>query len=207
VPPDVYSRWLPLRDKYLGRGRAIEKRRPIIAASDLYRKAIRRSGLERRSPVAAVVRKAAKRHKVEIVEPKVTIKIADPKAMLQEFAASGLDDLDCFARTLARLEIELSQMQARANAWAVGDIEALRELPSQDQAQACIAAVLGASALQSRGFDDISVRLRAAWLEAAEQALAHHATSFATLPMSRLLADDGYLSALQARGYVVVAPE
>jgi hypothetical protein len=44
-------------------------------------------------------------------------------------------------------------------------------------------------------------------MAAADAALATHRISFATQPMGRLLAEDGYLAALAARGYEVVAPE
>ena len=49
-------------------------------------------------------------------------------------------------------------------------------------------------------------RLEAAWLEAAEETLAGHETSFAALPISRLVAADGYLAKLAARGYEIESP-
>jgi hypothetical protein len=61
--------------------------------------------------------------------------------------------------------------------------------------------------LQGRGFDDLPERAKASWMAAADAALATHRISFATQPMGRLLAEDGYLAALAARGYEVVAPE
>lgn len=207
LPADLYARWLPLREKYLGRGRAVEKRRPIFAAAALYRRAIRRSGLDNASPVGDAVEKAAKRHRVPLVQPTLAVKIENPKALIQEFSRGVLDDTACFARTLERLEIELGVMRARANAWAMGDLEALRELPHSDPAAACVDAVLGAEALQRRGFDDLPERLQALWLEAAERALANNRQTFAILPMRELLEPEGHLAALKARGYRVEAPE
>ena len=106
-----------------------------------------------------------------------------------------------------RLEIELDYMLARANAWAIGDLEALRELPSQDRGRACLQAITNSAAMQSRGFDKLPERAKQAWMEAVDSALTTHAITFAALPMRQLLGDDGYLQALAARGYVVVAPE
>lgn len=207
LPAELYARWVPLRDKYLGRARAVEKRRPIFAAAELFRRAIGRSGLDRSSPVGEAVEKAAKRQKVPLIEPTLAVKIEDPKALIKEFSQGALDDTACFARTLDRLEVELDVMRARANAWAMGDIQALRELPHSDPAAACIEAVLGAEALQRRGLVDLPERLEALWLEAAERALANNRMTFATLPMRELIEPDGYLAALQARGYRVEAPE
>ncbi len=207
VPPDLYARWEPLRDKYIRNTRKVEKRRPILAAAELFERAIAKSGLEDASRVRKAILKLAKRHKVEIVRPQVKITIEDPKALLQELEDTPLDDIACFGRTLERLEIELGYMRARANAWAIGDLEALRELPDHNQARACIDAVTGASVLQSRGFDDLEQRVESAWLEAVDAALATHPESFGWLSVSRLQADDGVLDRLRARGYEVIAPE
>jgi hypothetical protein len=207
LPAELYQRWEPLRQRYFGRGRGIEKRRPIIAGGELYERAIKRAGLDRGAPVREAVEKRAKRAKVPVERPVVKVTIENPKALIREFTETALDDTECFGRILDRLEVEVATMQARANAWAVGDLEALRELPQVDSGQACIDAVLGAEAFQRRGFDDLPERLRQAWLDAAETALKTHRSSFALLPIGDLLADDGYLAALAARGYAVEAPE
>ncbi len=207
LPAELYQRWEPLRQRYFGRGRGIEKRRPIIAGSELYDRAIKRAGLDRGAPVREAVEKRAKRAKVPVERPAVRITITDPKALIREFTETALDDTECFGRILDRLEVEVATMQARANAWAVGDLEALRELPQVDSGQACIEAVIGADAFQKRGFDDLPERLREAWLDAAETALKTNRSSFGLLPIRELLADDGYLAALAARGYEVTAPE
>ena len=45
VPPDIYQRWLTLKAQYIGRDRGIERKRPILAGNELYRKAVEKSGL------------------------------------------------------------------------------------------------------------------------------------------------------------------
>ncbi|GGK01511.1 TraB/GumN family protein [Luteimonas terricola] len=71
VSPELYARWEVLKARYMGRDRGVEKRRPLLAARELYEAALRKSGLR-----------------------------------------MGGDT-----------------MRARANAWAVGDLEGLRALP------------------------------------------------------------------------------
>ena len=97
-------------------------------------------------------------------------------------------------------------MVDRANAWSVGDLEALRVLPSEKQAGACISAMTGGEFARKRGMGDIEARIRNRWLQAAEKALQDHAVTFASLPIAELQKPDGYLSYLQARGYLVEAP-
>lgn len=206
VPPELYARWLPLKAGYLGRSRRVEEWRPIFAAQELYEAAMKRSGLSQDNLVTPMVWKAAKRHGVAVTSANVKLVIEDPKTLIREFNASTLADTECFARTLSRIETDLEAMRARANAWAVGDIDALRALPYDDQYSACIRAVTETGLARKLGIADLHDRVRTTWLAAAEDALARHEVSFATLPIAELLKPDGYLSQLHAKGYEVEAP-
>jgi uncharacterized protein YbaP (TraB family) len=206
VPADLYARWLTLKKKYLGRNSAVEKRRPIFAADALYAEAIEDSGLSQRGIVNKMVRKAAKRHNVPIIEPMVKIKIKDPKGMIKDFKQASLDDIECFTKTLQHLESDLETMKDRANAWAVGDIALLQELSYTDQGKACINAVMEMSVVQGAGLDKLPAQLRAEWIKAAEAALSKNKQTFAALPMNELVDSDGCLAALREKGYTVEAP-
>lgn len=206
LPADLYARWQPLKHKYIGRGDSVEKRRPIFAAQELYEEAIEDVGLRQSIGIGDTVEKLAKKHKVALERPLVKVKLAEPRAALREFARSSVDDIDCLRKTVERLETDLPAMQLRANAWAVGDIEALRALPFVDQNQACRDAMLKNSTVQEHGMGDINQRVAAAWLTAAENTLRDNAVSFAVLPMREILDDDGFVATLRARGYSVEAP-
>ncbi len=207
LPADLYARWQPLKRKYIGRSDSVEKRRPIFAAQELYEEATDDAGLRIDGKVSETVEKLAKKHDVALESPSLKVRLAEPRDTLREFAKTSLDDIDCLRKTVERLETDLPAMQLRANAWAVGDIEALRALPYVDQNQACRDAMLRNSIVQERGMGDLRERLAATWLAAAEKTLHDNAVSLAVLPMSQLFADDGYLAALQARGYAVEAPQ
>lgn len=206
VPPDLYARWLPLKARYLGRDAAVEKWRPIFAAGELYDKAITQAGLTMRSDVFPTVKKIARRHAVELVESTLDIEIHKPGQAIKQFKKSSLDDGDCFATTLERVE-NLDTLRARANAWAIGDIDTLRGLPYPDRFAACGSAILSSPIVQERGLQDVLQRAEALWLEQAQAALANHAVSFAVLPLSQVLRADGYVAKLRQRGYEVEAPE
>lgn len=207
VPADLYARWLVLKKKYLGRDNGVEKWRPMFAAMELYEEAIDDAGLVTRGIVGPVLARAVKAHRTRQTAPTVRIVIKDPKTALAEFRASRLDDIDCFHKTLDRIESDLETMRDRANAWAVGDIQALRELPYSDQNEACLKAALQAGAVRKRSGVDVDADLEKQWFAAAEKALANNAVTFANLPMRELLHPDGYMAKLQAKGYLVEAPE
>jgi len=207
LSPELYARWTKLKATYLGRGRGIERWRPIFAAQKLHRKAVEKSGLRFGSPAAALVSKTAKERELPWVEAIVEFKLDDPRGAIRDFKAQALDDTECFARTLQRLETDLGLLGARADAWSTGDLERLRELRDSDPASACIEALLGADLLRERGLVDVRARAQAAWIAAVEKALAEHEVSIGMLSIDELLKPDGYLAELSARGYAVVAPD
>lgn len=49
--------------------------------------------------------------------------------------------------------------------------------------------------------------LNAEWLTAADEALSHNESSFAVLPLSQWLGEEGWLAKLRVRGYSVKDPD
>ena len=209
MPADLYARWIALKDKYIGvgRGRNVETWRPIFAALELYDAAIKKTGLTRSDITGDIVRDAAKRAGVPLETPSIKLDVENPREAVNKFKDASMDDLDCFRRTLDRIDSDVINMAARANAWATADIEALRKLPDSDLRSACFAAVTNTELARERGIADIDVRLQKAWLDAASAALAKNASSFARLPIDDLLAPDGYLAKLRAKGYAIESPD
>jgi len=207
LPPNLYVRWLALKAKYIGRDSGVEKLRPMLAANELYDKALDRSGLARGREIWKTVEKTARRAHVRIIEPEVKIAVDDPKQALQDFrSTAGKLDVECLEATMRRLETDLDAMRLRANAWAVGDIDALRRLPYPDQRDTCKAALESNAELRQR-MDAALTEINAAWIAAAEQALEQNSSTLAVLPMTELLKPDGRLAMLAARGYTVEPPE
>ena len=87
------------------------------------------------------------------------------------------------------------------------ELQAFRAVPFHNQFAACTAAFTEAGIARKQGISDLEERIERTWLKAAEAALAKNTSTFATLPISQLLKADGYLSRLQAKGYMVEAPE
>jgi hypothetical protein len=154
-----------------------------------------RSGLERSDELLPVVTKLARKRGLKVTTPEITVKVEKPRAAIKEFKREPLDDLPCFAKTIARLESDLDLMRARANAWATGNIEALRAMTPVGQASACIAAVMNAQVLQERGFsrsagaprDGVDYGLQSArWSRTPRRS--------AVLPMREILAPAGLVA-------------
>ena len=155
VPADLYARWLPLKARYLGKNDDVEDWRPIFAAQELYRAALKKNDLVPYDGVWPAVEKLARKARVPITEPEIELKVVKARAAIKEFKSTPLADVECFSRTLQRLESDLELMRERANAWAVGDVARLRKLAPVERASACIGVMLESSFMQQRGFGDV----------------------------------------------------
>jgi TraB/PrgY/gumN family len=206
VPPDLYARWLPLKARYLGNDDSAEQWRPLFAAQELYLAALKQNNLVPYDGVWPAVKKLARKARLQIVEPEIQLKVAKARSAIKEFKSIPLDDVECFDRTLRRMESDLDLMRDRANAWAVGDVARLRQLAPVERASACIGALLNSSFVQERGYGDMPQRLQAAWVEAAVAALARNASTVAVLSVDEILKPGGYVAQLRSKGYRIDEP-
>lgn len=207
LPPELYARWSVLKAKYIGGDRAIERWRPVFAASELYQAALKKNGLvETGGIIGPVLENAVKSAGIAKQPTTFTIKVDDPKATLKAFNASSLDDVACLRKTLERLETDLAVMRTRANAWATGDIDTLRALPYDDQNLACLSALTESGFSQRMGIANIQEKIAERWYRSVDEAVRDHRVVFAVLPITQLLKPDGVVAKLQAKGYEVEAP-
>lgn len=211
VPADLHRRWEVLRDKYVDgyntEDNDIERWRPTFAARELFYGAMKQMGMSTTNVVWPVINAAAKKHNVKITAITLTPEIKDARGAMREFRATRLDDLACFAKTIERVETDLEATRQRANAWATGDVDSLRKLPESDQRAACEAAFRNASFLKKLNSEDVIAQVEKMWLDGVEKALTTNKVTLTALPITRLIAADGYLAKLKARGFVVVEPE
>jgi hypothetical protein len=206
LPAPLYARWRVLKQRYLGRDGSVESWRPLFAASKLYDAAIARAGLSTRGVVYAALDPSIKARGLKPVSVSARVKVAHPKAVLKEFKAAQFGDLECFEKTLDRVERDLPALSARADAWARGDVQALGALRNPDLGDVCERAMLGGAFASKYGMDTLEAQSRAKWLAEAESSLARHRTTFAILPMNDVLAANGLVAALASKGYAVEAP-
>jgi len=207
VPADDYALWLKLKEEYIGKDKKIENYRPIFAALKLYNEAVKGIGLRQKTNIAGTVDDLAKTHGVEVQQVQYEVEIAEPRAAVKQFKASTLDDVKCFHQTLDNIDKRLGTLTVRANAWATGDVPALRKYLVQDRWDICLNTVAEAGIAKRLGISDMLTKLRTLWLSYAIQAITNHRQSFAMLPMEDLIDPNGSLSELRKRGYTVVAPD
>lgn len=207
LPADLYARWSVLKAAYLGKDKSVEEWRPIFAADRLYGAALDRAGLANGSGVGDRIEKLENKYKIKRTSTVVKHVIKDPKRLAKSFARAEIDDVACFRSMLDRLELDVKQAAEQANAWAVGDIQELRRLIDRDNLKSCFEVITNTEAARSMGLDKSLEQSEAQWLAAADAALTANRSSFAVLPVRKLLEPDGPLASLQAKGYTVLAPQ
>jgi uncharacterized protein YbaP (TraB family) len=205
LPHDVYMRWLGMRVKYLGSSDD-EKKRPILAAIDLYLHAIDHAGLTSDPIVWESVEKQARKAHVSIQPIRVMITLDDPKASIRALDQISSDsEIACVTKTIDRLESDLQPMVKRANYWALGDMEGLNSLPYPDARETCLNAFLTSPKINDQ-FNQAMDQASELWLSTADGALDRNRSTFAVLPLSVFLGEKGMLNKLRAKGYSVTAP-
>ena len=200
LPADLYQRFALLKQRYARTDNDIEKLRPIMAAQQLNRAATKQIGLSYAPVIAKQVNKLARQH--DIKPQTISIKVENPGELLTAFKQiSPQAEQRCLDATLSRLESDLSFLTARANAWALGDVDELRKLLAADSRTACWDVINSLPRVQ-----ELTKRAEDDWLSAAESMLKNHKSSLALRSIRELIAANGALARFRAEGYVVIGP-
>lgn len=207
VPADVYARWLAVKARYIGNDRGVERYRPIFAVLELYKAAVKKAGLGKSGEITRTVVELARKHDVKQVPVEYTLLVDDPRAAIKSFKRSTLDDVSCFIQSIDNIDAQLADMTRRANAWATGDIAALRDERSAKQRVTCMNAVTEGGVAQRIGLSDVPREVRERWLATVDATMAANTQAVAIVSIDDLLGADGYLEALRSRGYAIDSPD
>jgi uncharacterized protein YbaP (TraB family) len=200
LPPDLYARFAALKQRYARNDNDLERLRPILAAGKLYQAGIESIGLNARRVVGKAVEKQAKQYGIK--PQTIAIKVAEPRELLDTLSKLSTDaEVRCLAATVSRLESDLNVLRERSNAWALGDIAALRGMVDSENRAACWDVITSVPRIK-----ELAERAKREWLSAAEAALEQHQTSLALYGVRELLAADGVLAQFRAAGYEVEGP-
>ena len=201
LPASMFSRWRMLWKKYGNDSTSIERFNPEYVQRDLYGRFLQKTDLQSNRSVVRKIINIAQKYNVRTVRADYVMHISHPKRFMIASAKSG-NDLTCFSATLDFVQHDLDKIGERANAWAIGDIHTLRIARLANRGSCNPRRKL----TQKYGAGDVPKRLKAVWLASAESALEKNKVTIAILPMSEVLAKNGYLAALRAQGYKVEPP-
>jgi uncharacterized protein YbaP (TraB family) len=200
LPPALYARFAALKERYAPKDSRLNELRPAFAAERLLDEALDASGLTMHNEVQQTVLKLARKQGVRIHQDK--LKVEHPVDVLKDVGKTPLaGEVACLEAVIGRLETDLGPMQARARAWALGDVDQLRRLNHPDDRTACIAAVSTSDRVRQlieQAQDD--------WFISVEDAVKNNRATLAVQSMDRLLGENGTLAILRKQGYQVEGP-
>ena len=210
IPPDSYARWQVQKNLYIGRDPGVEKMRPFLVAEKLQDAAIKKLQLGNGGSWGEVW-KLVESRKISVTTPTLefTFRTNDLRGQIKAASRMKLADEECFAKTVELTEALSNKLveDARARAWATGDLAKLQELPPlPDPEPSCEQAIVNALAMTTPVPTDLRQRLDESWFAAAGNALMKNESTLAFVPMSDLLGQRGYLERLRERGYEILAP-
>lgn len=200
LPPALYARVEALKNRYDPKDSKLEQMRPMLAARQLMTRVFDAAGLAQHNEVQEEVLQLARAQGVRVRQDR--LRIDDPVNVLKDVSHTPLDrEVACLESVVTLLETDIAPMQARAQAWALGDVETLRRLPHADNRTACIAAVSNSERVRK-----LITQAQDDWMIAVEDSLNRNRGTLAVQSMDRLLGEHGALAALRAKGYSVEGP-
>ena len=198
LPPELHARFAAQRSKVGEDADKWERYRPIIAAAFLQQAAFHQVNLSMRLDLGAALRALAKKHGVRIEE----IKVAGVSDMLEALKTMpAATERTCVEASLTTIESGLPRLVDRAQAWAVGNVERIENLPELKDVDACRTALDA-----GKGALDVIGRIRQTWLDNIEKNLRSAGTTIAVVNLDMLLERGGLLDELRAKGYEIDAP-
>ena len=200
LPPALYARFSTLKLRFAPHDHRIEQLRPILAARRLYDDALRASDLTPHNDIQQTVLRLARQENVPVHQDKLLVK--DPVGVMKDLTEVPRSaEIACLQSVVTRLETDVGPMQARARAWALGNVALLRRLPHTDNRATCLEAVSGSERVRA-----LVARAQQDWMNAIVQALAQNDTTLALQSMDLLLGPNGTLETLRRMGYTVEGP-
>jgi uncharacterized protein YbaP (TraB family) len=200
LPPALYARFSALKQRFAPHDHRIEQLRPILAARRLYDEALGASDLTPHNDIQQTVLRLARQESVPIQQDKLLVK--DPVDVMKDLTeVPRAAEIACLQSVVTRLETDIGPMQARARAWALGNVALLRSLAHVDNRATCLEAVSGSERVRA-----LVAETQQDWMTAVVQALQQRQTTLALQSMDLLLGPDGTLATLRRMGYTVEGP-
>jgi uncharacterized protein YbaP (TraB family) len=205
ISPALHAQFRDLADRYASGSEMLENYRPFVAADWLKQMAMQRLHLNSDTVILATVAELARKHGVRPFGAKMKHDEVWDQMIQRLENTPRDDDAPCAKARLDRMEADLRDSVARANAWARGDITTLRkdaELRSaQKEPPACRRYFedINVGAIQQRALQRYSYSSAMKWLR------KNHST-LVLVPIADLFESDGLLRKLRRPGYKVIPP-
>ena len=204
LEPADYARWEQLSRDRLAERATVEKLRPYFAASALYNAILAEASMVGYERIDDHLEGIAKAKAMPRVTPRHRVLIKGASNALGQIQSTASVDTACFRSTLDAVEqFPLSEIK-QAQAWAIGDIEAMALDAGQIRLRsACDGLAAGGNVEPGLSVSALADGKKLAWMKSLTDGLAEHPVIFSVLPVHLALGDEGYLQLLEQNGFEV----
>lgn len=203
LPQRAYAKWRALAKRHIKNPDQAERLLPAEAALLLQSEAYEQNGLTYTDDVWRTIHLIASKHRVPIWPQ--TYEFDPPANASDRRSTSGKSGVNYLIETMDRLDVDIREARARANAWAVGDVAALKVLAESDASYANSLAYSWPF-LKEGEVRSLRTQAENKLLAAIERAVNQNETTFAALPIHLLLGKNGFIEKLRALGYRIEEP-
>jgi uncharacterized protein YbaP (TraB family) len=199
LAPDLYARFSAARASLGEKSDAHEKLKPLFAGEALFAKAVDRAGLDHGREPIKLVTGLAKRRKVKIAP----VRRYDGKPVIETLEQmSAAAHAACLATRLSMIESGMPALREYIDAWAVGNVDALRTRPLPPEARSCQDEIIDSTDFGKA----IQTELPAAFRQAVADGLAEPGARLILLDIRNALDEKGVIADLREHGYEVSGP-
>lgn len=215
LPPELFARFAALQARYFPETDYPLERRPAHVGRWMMNLIRKQEGLVLGEDILDTIRRLQRRNRdiksTEILVSTVMDSYDEYETRVTAAYASLSREQEqaCFEQQVRHMEEDLDKLKSRANSWAQGYIDEFRNVPLSIDAEnsiQCSDIWNGDASPERETMENMRTQAFQMWLDAADRALATNASTFAVLPISELIAEDGLLSQLEAKGYEVREP-
>jgi hypothetical protein len=203
LPSRTYAQWRVLRNQYIEKDVETDRLLPAAAALLLQARAYEHSGLAYSDAVWQRIYQLAGQYRVPVWPQNY-----ETRLIAGEWRRTGKarqNGVRYLTETMNRLGSDIRQARVSANAWATGDIAALREIAETDASYARSLAYSWPF-LDEQDVQRLQTEAENKLLTAIERAVNRNEVTFAALPIHLLLRKDGVIARLRAAGYSIEEP-
>ena len=202
LPEHIYKRWEDHKTRYIGRNDKVDRKRPMYAAYELYRKAIKRVDISNDSYIVDLVERLAEKSGTELVDARLHIPVASNKSTAKNFVVPLSDDIACLEDTLDTIDVFLQYAPSAADAWANGDIDRYRhEIGQYPQPTFCWARLTNQSLASLAGVDNAHAKVPDHWIDVVYAQTEQHEVIFSYASARDIMENRGITERLLEDGW------
>jgi uncharacterized protein YbaP (TraB family) len=202
LPAGDYARWLKVKAEYIDRNVNTDNLLPTAAALLLQAGAYEKAGLTYTNELWGTIYRLAEENGVPIRSLEVVSDWDADKSHSRHSSRGGIAYLE---ETMSRVKTNERTARARANAWAVGDLAALKELTRSDDSDTMQLASSWPF-LSAQEANDIMAHAQRNLARQLDSALRRNQVSFAAIPLFLLFREHGLVADLRLNGLSVDEP-